>query len=111
MATNDMQGSSTEGLDRGSSCDGTYQAEMSHVNNTLQKAVIDIPNTTSPQYRVYRVQGLPLNIDIKQAGNLISTLFRQEGADFVPEFRSFAQAIDGCAMVATMASKQFPQRS
>lgn len=108
MPANDVQGSSTEGPEGGPRCDDTCHAEMLEVNNAVQKAVIDLPNTTSRQYRVYRVQGLPLNIDIKQAGDLISALFRQEGDDFVPQFRSFARAIDGCAMVATICYQTVP---
>lgn len=83
---------------------------MPQVNNALQKAVIDIPNTTSQQHHVYRVQGLPLDIDIKQTSDLISALLRQEGDDFVPRIRSFAKAIDGSAMVATVGFQTVPMK-
>ncbi|KFZ11275.1 hypothetical protein V502_07637 [Pseudogymnoascus sp. VKM F-4520 (FW-2644)] len=101
-------GSSTERLAHGPRCDGTHQAEMSQVNNALQKAVLDIPSTTSRQHHVYRVQGLPLDIDIKQAIDLISALFRQKGDDFMPQIKSFARAIDGCTMVATISFQTTP---
>ncbi|KFZ19928.1 hypothetical protein V501_00400 [Pseudogymnoascus sp. VKM F-4519 (FW-2642)] len=101
-------GSSTEGLDCGPPSDGTYHGETSQANNALQKVAIDIPNTTSQQYHVYRVQGLPLYIDTKQAGDLISALFRQEGNEFIPQFRSFAHAIDGCTTVATISFQTIP---
>jgi hypothetical protein len=54
------------------------------------------------------VQGLPLYIDTKQASDLISALFRQEGNEFIPQFRSFAQAIDGCTTVATISFQTIP---
>lgn len=81
---------------------------MSQVNNALQKAVIDITHTTSRQQHVYRVQGLPLDIDIKQAIDLISALFRQKGDGFMPQIRSFARAIDGYATVATISFQTIP---
>ncbi|KFY07164.1 hypothetical protein V492_07388, partial [Pseudogymnoascus sp. VKM F-4246] len=101
-------GSLAEGIGRDTRCDGAYHAEISQVNSALQKAVIDIPSTASRKQHVYRVQGLPLDIDIKQASDLISALFRQEGYDFIPQMKSFAQAVDGCAMVATISFQEIP---
>ena len=81
---------------------------MPQVNNALQRAVIDIPHTTSRQQHVYRVQGLPPDIDIKQATDLISALFRQKGDEFMPQIRSFAREIDGRATVATISFQTIP---
>lgn len=81
---------------------------MPQANSAFPEEVTDKLTITSQPEHIYRVQGLPLDIDIKQATNLISAFFGEESDISMPQIRSFAQAHDSRARVATVCFQIIP---
>jgi hypothetical protein len=63
---------------------------------------------TVRQDHVYRVRGLPWEINCQQIGDLVSTLFKLESDTSAPQIRSLANAPDGRTMVATLSFRTIP---
>lgn len=99
----DIPGSSTEGLELNPGSHGIYYAGLPQALAEKFPSV-----TTVRQDHVYRVCGLPWEINCQQIGDLVSTLFKLESDTSAPQIRSLANAPDGRMMVATLSFRTIP---